>query len=220
MEHIAASDVLRLLETVGESIWQRSLVTDEIIVTEGIWTALGYPAADIPRTLDEALPLFHPEDVNRILAELDSYLAGTVGDYRSQARVRAADGEWRWLRIVGGTISRGEAGEPVTLGGVLTDITQEVQTQNARAIARERLAQLTEREQHVLAGMLTGLGSKEIASALGISSRTVESYRAKLLRKLEVRSVCLVAQLCAEAGWNRAFPPVGRAAADVRTAAD
>lgn len=207
MEHIAPADVLRLLETVGESIWQRSLVTDEITVTEGIWTALGYPAAEIPRTLDEALPLFHLDDVGRILAELDKYLAGKVADYRSQARVRAANGDWRWLRIVGGTISRGESGEPVTLGGVLTDITQEIHAQNARALARERLAQLTAREQHVLAGLLHGLGSKDIAAALGISIRTVESYRAKLLHKLEVRNVCLIAQLCAEADWQGAFPP-------------
>lgn len=214
MEHIAPADVLRLLETVGESIWQRSLITDEITVTEGIWTALGYPAAEIPRTLDEALPLFHPEDVGRILAELDRYLAGKVGDYRSQARVRAADGSWRWLRIIGGTISRGKSGEPVTLGGVLTDITQEVCAQNARALARERLAQLTEREQHVLAGLLKGLSSKEIAAALGISIRTVESYRAKLLDKLQVRSVSLIVQLCAEAEWRRAFPPADVPAAD------
>ena len=207
MERIAPADVLKLLETVGESIWQRSLVTDEITVTEGIWTALGYPAAEIPRTLQEALPLFHSDDVGRILAELDSYLAGNVDDDRSQARVRAADGEWRWLRIVGGTISRGESGEPITLGGVLTDITHEVRVQKSRALARERLAQLTKREQDVLAGLLQGLSSREIAEALGISVRTVESYRTKLLDKLKVRSVALIAQLCSEAQWRRSFPP-------------
>jgi PAS domain S-box-containing protein len=215
MEHITPADVLKLLETVGESIWKRSLVTDEITVTEGIWTALGYPAAEIPRTLQEALPLFHPDDVDRILAELDKYLSGKVDDYRSQARVRASDGQWRWLRIVGGTISRGESGEPVSLGGVLTDITQEVRVQKSRALARERLAHLTVREQDVLAGLLQGLSSRQIADALGISVRTVESYRAKLLDKLKVRSVTLVVQLCAEAGWSRTFPPT--AAADRRS---
>jgi len=207
MEHIAPADVLRLLETVGESIWQRSLVTDEITVTEGIWTALGYPAAEVPPTLQAALPLFHPEDVPVILARLEDYLAGRRSEYRSQARVRAANGDWRWLRIVGGTISRTRRGDPVSLGGVLTDITEEVQAQNARALARERLAHLTGREKDVLAGLLKGLSSREIGSALKISVRTVESHRAKLFRKLNVRSVSVAVQLCATGDWTRSFPP-------------
>lgn len=206
MERIESADVLSLLETVGESFWQRSLVTDEITITIGVWTALGYPAGQVPKTLAEALPLFHPEDATLILGELDRYLAGDVPDYRSQARVRAADGEWRWLRIIGGTISRGETGEPTILGGTLSDITQELREESARAIAKERLAQLTAREQDVLAGILRGFTSKEIAGGLLISVRTVESYRARLMEKLEVQSVSSLVQLCAQAEWQPDFP--------------
>ena len=53
----------------------------------------------------------------------------------------------------------------------------------------QRLAALTKREREVLDILLEGNSSKEIARALGISSRTVEAHRQNLLHKLEVGSV-------------------------------
>jgi DNA-binding CsgD family transcriptional regulator len=44
-------------------------------------------------------------------------------------------------------------------------------------------AELTAREREVAAQLLEGLTSKEIGRALGISHRTVEIYRARLMRK-------------------------------------
>ena len=53
----------------------------------------------------------------------------------------------------------------------------------------QHLAALTKREREVLDKLLEGNSSKEIARALGISSRTVEAHRQNLLHKLEVGSV-------------------------------
>ena len=44
-------------------------------------------------------------------------------------------------------------------------------------------AELTPREREVAAHLLDGLTSKEIGKALAISHRTVEIYRARLMRK-------------------------------------
>ena len=44
-------------------------------------------------------------------------------------------------------------------------------------------AELTAREREVAARLLEGLTSKEIGKALEISHRTVEIYRARLMRK-------------------------------------
>jgi FixJ family two-component response regulator len=52
-----------------------------------------------------------------------------------------------------------------------------------------QLATLTKREQEVLDKLLPGSISKQIARELGISTRTVESHRQNLLRKLGVGSV-------------------------------
>lgn len=55
--------------------------------------------------------------------------------------------------------------------------------------ARERVAQLSEREREVLGFIVEGLTNKEIARALDLSPRTVETHRANLFAKLECDSL-------------------------------
>ena len=58
-----------------------------------------------------------------------------------------------------------------------------------RREAQHSLQSLTEREREVLELITKGLGSKEIAAALEISVRTVDTHRAKLAEKLGTGSV-------------------------------
>jgi FixJ family two-component response regulator len=55
--------------------------------------------------------------------------------------------------------------------------------------ARERYAQLSEREREVLGLIVAGLTNKEIGRALGLSPRTVETHRANLFAKLGAESL-------------------------------
>ena len=55
--------------------------------------------------------------------------------------------------------------------------------------ARERYAQLSEREREVLGLIVAGLTNKEIGRALTLSPRTVETHRANLFTKLEAASL-------------------------------
>jgi len=50
--------------------------------------------------------------------------------------------------------------------------------------ARERYAQLSEREREVVSLIVAGLTNKEIGRALGLSPRTVETHRANVFTKL------------------------------------
>jgi two-component system response regulator FixJ len=56
-------------------------------------------------------------------------------------------------------------------------------------LARSNLALLTPRENDVLDRMVEGKPNKIIAFELGISIRTVETYRARILQKTRVRSL-------------------------------
>ncbi len=55
--------------------------------------------------------------------------------------------------------------------------------------ARERYAQLSEREREVLGLIVAGLTNKEIGRALDLSPRTVETHRANLFSKLQAESL-------------------------------
>lgn len=58
--------------------------------------------------------------------------------------------------------------------------------------ARERYAQLSEREREVLGLIVAGLTNKEIGRALDLSPRTVETHRANLFAKLQAESLALL----------------------------
>jgi two-component system response regulator FixJ len=67
--------------------------------------------------------------------------------------------------------------------------------------ARERHAQLSEREREVLRFIVEGLTNKEIARTLALSPRTVETHRANLFAKLGCESLAqLIRRYAALAG--------------------
>ncbi len=51
------------------------------------------------------------------------------------------------------------------------------------------LDSLSQREREVLAGVMRGCTNKQIGVELGISHRTVEIHRARLMRKLHVTTL-------------------------------
>jgi two-component system response regulator FixJ len=61
--------------------------------------------------------------------------------------------------------------------------------ENESADAARRLAALSPRERQVLDGLVAGQPNKVIAHALGISVRTVEVHRARMLERLGTRRV-------------------------------
>lgn len=75
----------------------------------------------------------------------------------------------------------------------------EVEEDTRRRQAEDQIARLSERERDVLCGMVLGLANKIIAYRLGLSTRTVEAYRAQLMHKLDVKSLAEAVQIAMEA---------------------
>ena len=69
--------------------------------------------------------------------------------------------------------------------------------------ACKRMETLTARETEVMHRLLDGCANKVVAIELGISERTVEQHRARVMRKLAVRSVAELVELAIRAGRRR-----------------
>jgi FixJ family two-component response regulator len=64
-----------------------------------------------------------------------------------------------------------------------------IQRHESQRADAEKLGRLTTRERDVLEHAARGLHAKEIAAALGISPRTVEVHKTRIMEKLDVRNV-------------------------------
>lgn len=73
----------------------------------------------------------------------------------------------------------------------------------AEPLTAASFAALSPRERDVLDGLVRGLTNKAIAAELGISFRTVEIHRARVMRKLGARSLAGLMRIVFEAqGWR------------------
>lgn len=66
-----------------------------------------------------------------------------------------------------------------------------------RVMIERRRATLTPREQQILAGMVEGWANKVAGLRLGISPRTVEVYRAKVMSKMQAESLAELVRMVA-----------------------
>lgn len=95
------------------------------------------------------------------------------GHYADNRVMKRANGELFWCHVSGRALNRDD---PHASGiWSFEDLSSQ----------RPVRAELTGREREVAARLLEGLTSKEIGKALEISHRTVEIYRARLMRKYQ-----------------------------------
>lgn len=73
---------------------------------------------------------------------------------------------------------------------------------HSQAAVAERLTRLTPRERQVLEMIVAGKANKVVAIELGISERTVELHRARIMRKMKARSLPELTRMVIQSGIN------------------
>ena len=111
-----------------------------------------------------------PEEYERLGKRMVPILNAS-GHYADDSIMKRSSGEVFWCHVTGRALNREEPHE----AGIwaFEDLSAQ----------RPVKAELTAREREVAARLLDGLTSKEIGKTLRISHRTVEIYRARLMRK-------------------------------------
>jgi PAS domain S-box-containing protein len=156
------------------------------------------------RTLEEELGNgwtegLHPDDRDLCL---ESYLKSFTSrqPFRMQYRLQKADDEYVWVELAG--IPRyHDNGEFAGLMATATEISDRKRgffTPDEDSV--RMVLSLTERERQVLVLIAEGNSTKEAATALGISYKTADSHRSRILEKLGVHETASMVRYAIRAG--------------------
>jgi PAS domain S-box-containing protein/diguanylate cyclase (GGDEF)-like protein len=113
-------------------------------VSPSVLPALGWqPEALLGRHVSE---IVHPDDLAEAQRRQQAVIEAGVSSGQAEARIATADGDWRWMRVIG-RVLYGDDGTPI--GGIdaLRDVQAEMDTRDelARAVAFDALTGLAKR---------------------------------------------------------------------------
>jgi len=116
------------VEGANDAIWDWDIQENDTYIFPRTKQMLGYDEEDIGNTLEDLKSLIHPEDVDRVMNELNQHLEGLTPYYMSEYRIRTKGGQYKWI------MSRGKAirdinGKPIRMAGSHTDITERKETE-------------------------------------------------------------------------------------------
>ncbi|WP_421773515.1 PAS domain S-box protein [Gracilimonas sp.] len=104
-------------------LWEVDMHSDTAYYNKQWYTMLGYEKGEVEFTKEFFYSLLHPEDRDIPQKELSRYIES--GDsYEAEFRLRAADGNYRWVLAIAKFVDWNEEGEPAKLAGSHMDITE------------------------------------------------------------------------------------------------
>ncbi|PKP49060.1 MAG: hypothetical protein CVT95_03750 [Bacteroidetes bacterium HGW-Bacteroidetes-12] len=196
------------------------------LLSEEATSVLGYKNEEID--LSFLVNLFHPEDQpwflnieNKIVEFYGKLTLDQIPNYkvRYDYRIRKSNGEY--IRVLQQVIvmQHSEVGGILRTFGVHTDISHlkmegnpvlsfiglngepsfiDVEIEKVFPVPSSFL---TNREQEILLMLVNGNETKEIATALGISTETVGTHRKNLLAKTQARNTAEMISMAIRKGW-------------------
>ncbi len=145
------------------------------------------------KSLDFFRKVLHPSNFDLIISGLVFFKENSKSTFNSVARVKKFDGSWRYVFFSVKPVEYNFAGE-ATLALVFALDIDEVLTNRSTlkdlksSFQKSNNITLSKREKEILIGIAKEQTTKEIAEVLFLSKHTIDTYRKRLIRKLNVKS--------------------------------
>jgi PAS domain S-box-containing protein len=111
------------LDVTGLGAWDRDLVTNRIVWTDGMYRIFGRRHEEFHGTPDEVLSYVHPDDRAMFRRVFEETVQGKTSRFGQEFRIVRPDGEVRWV-LRRAQVIRSDDGRPVSMLGVALDITE------------------------------------------------------------------------------------------------
>ncbi|MEW5772375.1 MAG: transporter substrate-binding domain-containing protein [Thermodesulfobacteriota bacterium] len=138
------------LEGSQDGVWDWDLPTGKVYYSRRWKEMLGYSDEEVGNSVDGWDSRIHPEDRDRVYADLGRHLRGETPRYESEHRVRCKDGAYLWILDRGKVMARDEEGKPRRILGTHSDIGDRKRAEAALAQSEDRYRQLFEMESDAI----------------------------------------------------------------------
>ena len=117
------------IEGAGDGLWDWNVPQGTVFFSSRWKEMLGFGQNEIGTGLYEWSKRVHPDDLEHVMAEVQTHLDGLTPIYANEHRVSCKNGSWKWILDRGLVVSRDAVGKPLRVIGTHTDITERKQAQ-------------------------------------------------------------------------------------------
>lgn len=132
------------LEGSGDGLWDWDIEHNKVNLSTRWKTMLGHEEHEIGHELTEWSSRVHPEDMPRVMADVEANLEGKTNSFANEHRVLCKDGRYLWILDRGMVVKRDADGKPLRMVGTHTDISATKYQEASLLAARDQLAKAAE----------------------------------------------------------------------------
>jgi two-component system sensor histidine kinase/response regulator len=129
-----------VLEGVNDGIWDWDLSKNEVYWNDRLLEIIGLSRDQFGRTMEALYNRLHPEDKEGIVRAIAAHLEQEI-DYNVEFRLLHSSGFYRYCTSQG-KAQRNYQGEPLRMAGMISDITERKQAEDALERERQQLRQI------------------------------------------------------------------------------
>ena len=111
------------MQVANMAWWEMDIKTGNVLFGKRKSDMLGYPAEKFVHFKD-FMDLVHPEDYDSAMNAMKKHLYGHYDKYETEYRISTNTGEYKWFYDLGNVSKKDANGNPVTISGLVLDITE------------------------------------------------------------------------------------------------
>jgi len=144
------------MDATNDGLWDWDISTGRVYYSPGYFRMLGYQPNEFENKIEIWRKLIHPEDREIAVAYNEACMNNVIESINIEFRMKAKDGNWRWILSRGNAVSRDVNGKALRLIGTHIDITIRKRIEEALKESENKYRELVENSPDAIVIYING----------------------------------------------------------------